>query len=329
MSDDMAATLDRHPSALGIWVIDRAIDDGVLERLADARSIADALGEQVGVLVIGDATAQGESLIAAGADHVYCAPIAGVGQNTFVSAAAKILRTQQPRAVLASGDSWGRECACRLAARCGWRLVSPALMAEAQAGGRMLVTALDASGKLARRQLIGPKETVVVTLRPGIGEMPGPDVSRSGVVEMIDVQTEHEAVVQQNHLPADHTTVDIRHLRRLVAGGRGLGSRDGFDRLRRIAQKLEAGIAASRAAVDAGWIDHERQVGQTGKTVKPDLYIACGISGASHHLEGMSDSHHIVSINSDADAPIHKNAHLALVADLYDVLDHLERGLDS
>jgi electron transfer flavoprotein alpha subunit len=202
-------------------------------------------------------------------------------------------------------------------------------MIQTQAGGGMLLTALDASGKLARRQPIGPNEPVVVTLRPGIGETPAADVSRSGIVETIDVQTEHEPVVEQKHLPADHSTADIRHLRRLVAGGRGLGSRDGFDRLRRIAQRLEAGIAASRAAVDAGWIEHDRQVGQTGKTVKPDLYIACGISGASHHLEGMSDSGHIVSINSDPDAPIHKNAHLALVADLYDVLDHLERGFDS
>ena len=163
-------------------------------------------------------------------------------------------------------------------------------MIQAQADGSMLATALDATGKLARRRVIGSHETVVVTLRTGVGEALESDASRSGIVETIEIQTEHEPVLQRKHLPADPNTADIRHLRRLVAGGRGLGSRQGFDRLRQIAQKLDAGIAASRAVVDAGWIEHERQVGQTGKTVKPDLYIACGISGASHHLEGMSDS---------------------------------------
>ena len=292
-------------------------------------ALADAFRENVGVLIVGDCAMEGKSLIAASADRVCFAPIVGVGQNTFVSAATTFLRQWRPRAVLASGDSWGRECACRLAARCGWHLVSPALMIQAQANGNMLATELDATGKLARRRVIGSNQTVVVTLRTGVGESLESDASRSGIVETIEIETEHEPVLQRKHLPADPNTADIRHLRRLVAGGRGLGSRKGFERLQQIAQKLDAGIAASRAVVDAGWIEHERQVGQTGKTVKPDLYIACGISGASHHLEGMSDSAHIVSINSDAAAPIHQKAHLALVADLYDVLDHFERGLNS
>jgi electron transfer flavoprotein alpha subunit len=329
MDNPAQYTLTQQRTLVRVWVVDRRVDDGILERLADARVLADAFGERVGVLVVGECEIQGQSLIAAGADRVCFAPIVGVGQNTFVTAVTDILRPMQPRAVLASGDSWGRECACRLAARCGWQLVSPALLIQAQANGTMLATALDATGKLARRRLIEADQTVVVTLRPGVGEAPAIDSTRSGVVETIEIQAGQEPVLQRKHLPADPNTADIRHLRRLVAGGRGLGSRQGFDRLRQIAEKLDAGIAASRAVVDAGWIEYERQVGQTGKTVSPDLYIACGISGASHHLEGMSDSRHIVSINSDATAPIHQKAHLALVADLYQVLDHLERGLNS
>jgi electron transfer flavoprotein alpha subunit len=297
--------------------------------LADARALADACGEHVGVLIIGDCGADGQLLIAAGADHVCFAPMPGVGQNTFVRGASNILRPRQPRAVLASGDSWGRECAYRLAAQCDWQLVSPALLIQAQTDGTMLATALDATGKFARRRSIDADKTVVVTLCPGVGEAPTRDLSRVGTVETVEIQAEHEPVSQRKHLPADPHVADIRHLRRLVAGGRGLGSGEGFDRLRQLADKLEAGIAASRAVVDAGWIEYDRQVGQTGKTVKPDLYIACGISGASHHLEGMSESGHIVSINRDAAAPIHQKAHLALVADLHEVLDHLLRGLNS
>ncbi len=95
----------------------------------------------------------------------------------------------------------------------------------------------------------------------------------------------------------------------------------------RIAEYLKAGVAASRVAVDLGWADRERQVGQTGKTVAPALYLACGISGASHHLAGISEAEHIVAINSDPDAPIFRTAHLGLVADIHDVLSHLETHL--
>ena len=99
-------------------------------------------------------------------------------------------------------------------------------------------------------------------------------------------------------------------------------------RLRRVAQQLDAGVAASRMAVDLGWIEHARQVGQTGKTVQPELYIACGISGASHHLEGMPDSRCIVAVNTDPKAPLLQRAHLSIVGDLHEVLRHLERELE-
>jgi electron transfer flavoprotein alpha subunit len=202
-------------------------------------------------------------------------------------------------------------------------------MIQAQSAGRMLATVLDSAGQFARPIEIAANDTLVATIRAGVGEALTPDANRAGVVENIEIKKCPESVVQRRHLPADPRTADIRHLQRLVAGGRGLGGRAGFDRLRQVAHKLDAGIAATRAAVDAGWIEYERQVGQTGKTVKPDLYLACGISGASHHLEGISDSRHIISINSDPSAPIHQKAHLALVGDLYEVLDQLERRLNS
>ncbi|MCH8889520.1 MAG: electron transfer flavoprotein subunit alpha/FixB family protein, partial [Myxococcales bacterium] len=123
--------------------------------------------------------------------------------------------------------------------------------------------------------------------------------------------------------------IDICDADRIVAGGRGLGGADGFQRLARVARVLKATVAASRVAVDLGWVDRARQVGQTGKTVAPALYLACGISGASHHLAGMAGARHIVAINIDPNAPIFKAAHLGLVADLHEVLSQLEARLGA
>jgi len=140
-------------------------------------------------------------------------------------------------------------------------------------------------------------------------------------------ESDDEAIRVEGEFPADPNTVDIRYAERLLAGERGVGGVEGFRRLARIAEKLQAGVAASRVAVDLGWIDRERQVGQTGKTVAPALYLACGISGASHHLDGMAEAQHIVAINRDPEAAIFKVAHLGLVADLHEVLAQLEEKL--
>ena len=121
----------------------------------------------------------------------------------------------------------------------------------------------------------------------------------------------------------------MRTVDRIVAGGRGLDGPDGFTLLGRFAKYLGASIAASRVAVDLGWIGSERQVGQSGKTVNPELYVACGISGASHHLAGMTGAKHIVAINRDPRAPIFDVAHLALVADLHQVLAEVEHMLSD
>ena len=180
---------------------------------------------------------------------------------------------------------------------------------------------------LARVIVVPPEETAIVTLRAGVAEPLPNDAARQGSIRPVTPAERREPVVHTEILPASPATVDIRHAARLIAGGRGLGGKEGFARLRDFADRIGAGVAASRMAVDLGWIGSERQVGQTGKTVAPKLYIACGISGASHHLEGMSQAEHIVAINTDAEAPIFKIAHLGLVADLYEILELVEKGM--
>jgi electron transfer flavoprotein alpha subunit len=308
-------------------VLDVEVGDALLERLGDARELADRLRVVAGVVIVGRPPEDPESLIQRGADEVCIVPMDNPGQNSVIAAAEKVLRARQPRVVFCGGDPFGRECGLRLAARCGWRIASPALIAYASSDRRLTATALDSSGRMARQVNMASDETVLVTLRAGVASARPSDLTRRGRIEFIEIPPVAEAVVARQYIPANPLTTDIRHVQRLIAGGRGLGSALGFDLLRRIATQLNAGIAASRVAVDLGWIDHQHQVGQTGKTVKPDLYIACGISGASHHWDGMSGSTHIVAINTDPDAPIHAKAHLSLVADLHQVLECFEQNL--
>ena len=349
------------------WVIDHRVDAATFERLGDARQLADARSESVGVLIVGGCGDPG-ALIAAGADCVkivtpigaarppssreaveplsareFVEPgfargsvdsdfasdaadaVACFGSASRTANAAAVLAPIRPRLVLLPGSPDGREWAARLAVRLGWRLVSPALQARFDRDGRLSVTALSACGRYSRRVAFGPDETAVLTLKPGVAEALPPDSNRTGSVERIrSVEVGEEPIHVEREIPADPSEVDIRYADRIVAGGRGLGSADGFQQLARVARILKAGVAASRVAVDLGWIDRERQVGQTGKTVTPALYLACGISGASHHLAGITEARHVVAINTDPNAPIFKVAHLALVADLHQVLTELE-----
>ena len=248
------------------------------------------------------------------------------GARTFAAAVADLLAPVRPRLVLAAGDGPGRDRAARLAARTGWDLISPAL-AVRHGSGRFSVTALDELGRRAREVAVPADGCAVAVFRPGVADALPSDSGRLAAEFATVPGTEAECERTERVLAADPATADIRHVDRLIAGGNGLGGKEGFDRLRRIATRLRAGVAASRMAVDRGWIEPDRQVGQTGKTVAPDLYIACGISGAGHHLEGMGGSRHIVAINIDPTAPIFRVAHLGLVADLARVLDELERLL--
>jgi len=315
-----------------IWVIDHRVDAATCERLGDARQLADARSESVGVLIVGSCC-DPEALIAAGADCVKIVEPVSPSSAEFVGGlasrtlnAAAILGPLRPRLVLASGSPDGRAWAARLAVHQGWGLFSPALQADFDRDGRLVITALSACGRYSREATLGPDETAVLTLKPGVAEAALADSDRVGTVERISsLKVDEEAIRVEREIPADPSEVDIRYAERIVAGGRGLGGADAFAQLARIAQILKAGVAGSRVAVDLGWIDRERQVGQTGKTVAPELYLACGISGASHHLAGIAEARQIVAINTDPDAPIFKVAHLGLVADLREVLSELER----
>ena len=335
---------------IAVWVLAEQADTACLERLGDARKIANAIDCGVGVLwiqwdrpTVADRSraidTQSSLLIQHGADRVLVAT-ANVSSDSMseistqtgaLSVRSKILTTiaalspYPVKLIIAGGDPSAREWAAMLAAEVNWALVSPALMVQYRAG-RFIVTRFDPTGRRSCQVGLNAAETLIVTMRAGVAEAAAADYTRVGEVVPLLV-TDPELQVSSRLIPLDPATCDIRDTQRLVAGGRGLGSREGFQLLRQVAESLDAGVAASRMAVDLGWIEYERQVGQTGKTVQPDVYIACGISGASHHLQGIAGAKHLIAINSDPTAPIMKSAHLGLVADLYPVLRQVQHRL--
>lgn len=310
-----------------IWVVGLSSDDDMLGRLGDARELADRCSAKVGLLRFETGSEvddrQAQIYIQHGADQVCLLSAPREDQSAWIGAAQAFWRLRPPRLVLSSADRKGRAWSARLAARAGWPLVSPALMVQMK-GHRLVAIRLDGAGRRAQSVELPERQTAIVALGPDVAQPLPPDVTRHGAVERRRIAIDSPGrVLASEHAPADHSQADIRHVPKLIAGGRGVGGKHGFDLLRRFADKLEAGVAASRMAVDLGWIESERQVGQTGKTVRPELYLACGISGASHHLEGMSDSRHIVAINTDPNAPLMQRAELAIQADLRQVLTRL------
>lgn len=356
--DNLELKMSHNKPDVGVWVIDQEPAEGCLERLGDARRIANALGTQVGILLIEPRgnplpelavperiedrhAASITLLVQHGADQVLLAtanqkvrsesgslgPDATLATMSKVDTTIDALTQYQVQIVFAGGDPASREWAAMLAAKNDWMLVSPALMVEYRRG-RLIVTRVDHTGRRSRQTEVTANQRLVLAMRAGVAEACAADSSRRGAVETVAIVAEDDRI-QSRILPGDPATGDIRDIKRLVAGGRGLGSREGFDLLRDVADSLAAGVAASRMAVDLGWIEYDRQVGQTGKTVEPDLYIACGISGASHHLQGIVGAKHIIAINSDANAPIMKTAQLGLAADLYPVLQSLKQRLKN
>ncbi|MFN0055989.1 MAG: electron transfer flavoprotein subunit alpha/FixB family protein [Planctomycetales bacterium] len=297
---------------IGILIPDDATH--AAELLGDAVELARPLGGCVAAWTFSEDPAHLRHLIALGADQVH-ATCGGIrGANHRLAAAQTWWNELRPRVVLASAAGDDRPLAARLAVRCGATLASPVLSVTARRGG-IEITALSGDGRQARQIILADQESAIVTLRPGVGQPRQEIPDRSGPIHHLAVEPQPETVTLIERWSADPASTDIVHLPRLVAGGRGLGGREGFEFLRAVATHLGAGVAASRMAVDLGWIERERQVGQTGKRVKPELYLACGISGASHHREGMAESQHIIAINTDPAAPIFEIAHLGLVAD--------------
>ena len=298
------------------------------EAVGAARRLADELGSSVTACLFGG---QGiadlaQEAISHGADTALLAEDATLADFRVEPQAAllaKTIREAEPTAVLIGATFRGRELGPALAVELDTGCIADCITLEFE-DGQLVATRPIYAGKLLSKCTIPERRPQIFTTRVRAFPKPEPDPARSGQVTRV------EPVLAEDDIPSKVTGfqetrggVSLADAGAIVSGGRGVGGPEGFEPVRELAQVLGAALGSSRAAVDAGWIPYERQVGQTGKTVSPDLYIACGISGAIQHQAGMRTSKIIVAVNKDPEAPIFKLAHYGIVGDLFKVVPAL------
>jgi electron transfer flavoprotein alpha subunit len=294
-----------------------------LEALSEAKRLATAAGWSVCAVIAGHGiAAKAAELGAWGAGRVYIADEERFARYSSEGYAAVVRTATEkcaPAAVFMAATALGRDLSGRVAARLGWGCLAD-VTRLALDGGTLTATRPVYSGK-AFAMLDGSGKPTVVTLRPNV--FAAETVGGAAEIEALQaVPGEIRAVVKEI-LAKEGAELDVAEADVIVTGGRGIKGPENFALIRDLAKLLGAAVGASRAVVDAGWIEHSHQVGQTGKVVSPSLYIACGVSGAIQHLAGMSSSKIIVAINKDAEAPIFKVADYGIVGDLFQIVPAL------
>lgn len=310
------------------------IDDGLindisLQCLAVARGLAEAQGGDVVCISAGaNVLESARELYGYGADAVFAAEDAALNgylSRPYAAAISAWIAEQDAPLVLFPASTVGGDLAAAVAAGLGapCALDCDGIAAE---GDSLQLKRTEFDRKVTTRFEPTCAAPVVASLRDGIADVPARDESKSGDVSAVAVQLDDAAglasVLERN---VAKKTVNLKDAKIIVAGGAGIGTSENFELVKQLADKLGAEIGATRAVVDAGWVPADHQIGQTGATVKPDLYIAIGISGAVQHRVGMTDSGKIIAINTDANAPIFHIAHYKVVADFKDVVPKLTK----
>ncbi len=320
----------------GLWVwIEQQDGKGASvswEAVGLARRLAEGLGESVTAIVFGTgAQTAAMEAIRRGADAALVCEdptLADYRLEPYAELLSRLVSERQPSVILAGGTTRGGDVMAAVAVDTGAGLISDAVAVELD-GRTVVATRPVYSGKLMSKVMIPEPEGTpqMITIPSRAFPAPQVDEARSGEIEIV------EAVLAEDEIPTKVVGVEpaagqvsLGDAAIIVSGGRGVGGPEGFEPLRKLADTLGAALGASRAAVDAGWIPYEHQVGQTGKVVSPDLYIACGISGAVQHQAGMRTAKVIVAINKDPEAPIFKLAHYGIVGDLFQIVPALDEA---
>lgn len=299
-----------------------------LEAISEGKRLANEAGATLSVCLIGSGVAGLTDTIAAyGADKILVADDGGLAVYTpggYAKLLHDALNSAGAEVVLLSSSAMGRELGAMLSAKADASLLSDVIDAGWD-GGKLVVTRPVYAGKAFLKVAV-KKTPVLVTLRPNV--FAAAENAGSGAVENLAVSLgdAEMSVTVTDTAMKESTRPELTEASIIVSGGRGMGGPENYNIIEELADTLGAAVGASRAAVDAGWRSHADQVGQTGKTVSPNLYIACGISGAIQHLAGMNSSKCIVAINTDPEAPIFKVANYGIVADLFDVVPALNNA---
>lgn len=333
-----AADLTGLDAYRGVWVFAEQRDGKLahvgLELLGAGRKLADKLGVELAAVLFGAPREEAETLIKWGADKVYLASdesLKAFNDEPYAELLINLVNTHKPEVVLSGATPIGRSFLPRVASRVRTGLTADCTSLEVEDGSRNLLQVRPAFGGNIMATILCPaNRPQIATVRPRVMKQNEYDASRTGTIVDVSVEgIKSRTKVLETVIEVADNTCSLQDAPIIVSGGRGVGGPKGFEMLRELAALLEGTVGSSRAAVDEGWIPYRHQVGQTGKTVCPRIYIACGISGAVQHLVGMQSSDIIIAINNNPDAPIFKVATLGIVGDVHEVVPALIRKLKT
>ncbi len=316
----------------GVWVFaeqrDGTIHPVTFELLGKAQELADELNQDVSALLLGyNVSSIVEELFKYGADRVFLADdplLKNYRTISFTNVIEGLINEYKPNIFLLGATHIGRDLAPRISRRVGTGLTADCTELSIDPDeGILLQTRPAFGGNVMATIACRYSRPQMATVRPGV--MEARISPKKGHVIEVPVSFDENQIRSRilEVVKAEKKGVDLGSAKVIVAGGRGVGSQDGFKKIEELASILNGEVAGTRVAVEEGWIPQERQIGQTGQTVKPELYIACGISGAIQHRAGMMNSRYIIAINKDPSAPIFQVADWGIVGDLHEIVPEM------
>lgn len=327
----------------GVWVFAEqrkgVLNNAALELLGCASELAKALGEKLCAVLLGDTKQKldksAKQLITFGAQKIYLAEDKNLKNYTttpYAKVIIELVNEQKPSIILFSATHIGRDLAPRIARNLGVGLTADCTQLTIDDETRHMLQTRPAFGGNVMATIISPKtRPQLATVRPGVMTALKPDKKRKGEIIKFKTKLSKKDLMTQliKYVSESHEHVNLQDAKVIVAGGRGLGSEKGFKQLQKLAEVIGGEVAGTRVTVENGWLTQDRQVGQTGQVVKPELYIACGISGAIQHKAGMQDARVIIAINKDPDAAIFEIADYSLIGDLHEIVPAITNALKT
>ena len=320
----------------GVWVFaeqrDGAISSVVFELLAKAKELAKDLNTYVGAILLGsEITEKAKELIHRGADKVFVVDSPALRHyiaENYTKAISGLIGKYKPEIVLAGATTTGRSLVSRIAVSIYAGLTADCTGLDIDKEKKILIQTRPAFGGNIMAQIISPNfRPQMATVRHKVMPEAEADTSRKGEIIKENFDGADERIKFLDFIKETISTVNLAEADIIVSGGRGLGEAKNFKLVEELAECLGAAVGSSRACVDAGWIPYSHQVGQTGRTVCPKVYIACGISGQIQHLVGMQSAKVIIAINKDPEAPIFKIANYGIVDDIFKIIPLLIKKL--
>jgi electron transfer flavoprotein alpha subunit len=323
----------------GIWIFveqnEGEIEDFSLEALSKGREFADDLREDTSVFLFGDEDAViGKFLFGCGADNVYFLSSPLLKEycvELYEEALLQLFQDKKPKIVLFGASIRGNDLASRVSARLKTGLVSDCIDLSLNEEGLLLHTKLTHGGRIASTLICPSAMPQMTTVNPGVFEKKKPDFNRNGKVISVNPQLDKVKVrlKVEGIVKADPDKIGLDEAEIIISGGRGIGTAENFEFIKALARSLGGVTGASLGAVDEEIAPRKNLVGQTGMTVAPKLYVACGISGSIYHVLGMKDSNTIIAINKDRSAPIFKYSDMGIVGDTLEILPAIIEKVDK